>query len=43
VNDAADKETVLRIEDVSLSFGGVNALSGVSLDVKNNEILASWP
>ena len=40
MNDVADKETVLRIENVSLSFGGVNALSGVSLDVNNNEILA---
>lgn len=40
MNGVTDKETVLRIEDVSLSFGGVNALSGVSLDVNNNEILA---
>jgi len=30
----------MRIEDVSLSFGGVNALSSVSLEVKSNEILA---
>ena len=28
------------IDDVWLSFGGVNALSGVSLDVRKNEILA---
>lgn len=35
-----EKETILRIEDVSLSFGGVNALSNVSLDVRTNEILA---
>jgi branched-chain amino acid transport system ATP-binding protein len=35
-----EKQTVLRIEDVSLSFGGVNALSNVSLDVRTNEILA---
>jgi branched-chain amino acid transport system ATP-binding protein len=40
VTDTASKETVLRIDDVSLSFGGVNALSSVSLDVKSNEILA---
>ena len=40
MTDAADKETVLRIDDVSLSFGGVNALTRVSLDVKSNEILA---
>ena len=34
------KDAVMRIDDVSLSFGGVNALSNVSLDVKTNEILA---
>jgi branched-chain amino acid transport system ATP-binding protein len=31
---------VIRIDDIWLSFGGVNALSGVSLDVRKNEILA---
>ncbi len=36
----AEDRTVIRIEDVSLSFGGVNALSSVSLDVKDDEILA---
>ena len=30
----------LRIENLSLSFGGVNALSDVSVDVRDNEILA---
>jgi branched-chain amino acid transport system ATP-binding protein len=35
-----DKQTVLRVEHISLSFGGVNALMDVSLDVKSNEILA---
>jgi branched-chain amino acid transport system ATP-binding protein len=35
-----DRQTVMRIDDVSLSFGGVNALSSVSLDVKSDEILA---
>ena len=30
----------MRVDDVSLSFGGVNALSGVSLEVKSDEILA---
>ena len=30
----------IRIEDVSLSFGGVNALSEVSLDIRTDEILA---
>lgn len=36
----SEKSSVIRIEDVCLSFGGVNALSQVSLDVKSNEILA---
>lgn len=31
---------VIRIDHVSLSFGGVNALTDVSLDVRNDEILA---
>jgi branched-chain amino acid transport system ATP-binding protein len=31
---------VIRIDNVSLSFGGVNALTDVSLDVRNDEILA---
>jgi branched-chain amino acid transport system ATP-binding protein len=35
-----DEGIVMRAEDISLSFGGVKALSGVSLEVKNNEILA---
>jgi branched-chain amino acid transport system ATP-binding protein len=30
----------LKIENVSLSFGGVQALSEVSVDIKDNEILA---
>ena len=30
----------IRIENLSLSFGGVKALSNVSLDIKDNEILA---
>jgi len=34
------KPVVLRIERLSLSFGGVNALSDVSLEVRDNEILA---
>lgn len=34
------KNAVIRIEDVSLSFGGVNALSDVSLDIRSDEILA---
>jgi branched-chain amino acid transport system ATP-binding protein len=33
-------DPVIRVNDVWLSFGGVNALSGVSLDVRKDEILA---
>ncbi len=32
--------TNIRIENLSLSFGGVRAIRDVSLDIKNNEILA---
>jgi branched-chain amino acid transport system ATP-binding protein len=30
----------IRVENLSLSFGGVKALTDVSIDIKNNEILA---
>ena len=33
-------EVKMRIENLSLSFGGVKALTDVSLDIKDNEILA---
>ncbi|MCX8032195.1 MAG: ABC transporter ATP-binding protein [Thermoleophilia bacterium] len=36
----ASEDPIIRIDDISLSFGGVNALSSVSLDVRRNEILA---
>jgi branched-chain amino acid transport system ATP-binding protein len=36
----ADKQTILRIDNISLSFGGVRALVDVSIDIRNNEILA---
>jgi branched-chain amino acid transport system ATP-binding protein len=35
-----EKRTMIRVEGISLSFGGVNALSNVSLDVRSDEILA---
>jgi branched-chain amino acid transport system ATP-binding protein len=35
-----DKQTQLSIENITLSFGGVHALSDVSVDIRNNEILA---
>jgi len=37
---ATDTSAVIRIEDLSLAFGGVNALSDVSLDIRSDEILA---
>ncbi|MBI2832622.1 MAG: ABC transporter ATP-binding protein [Chloroflexi bacterium] len=35
-----DHPLKIRIEDLSLSFGGVKALSDVSIDIRENEILA---
>jgi branched-chain amino acid transport system ATP-binding protein len=35
-----DKPVILDIDDIHLSFGGVQALKGVSAQVKENEILA---
>jgi branched-chain amino acid transport system ATP-binding protein len=35
-----DKQVRLRIDQLSLSFGGVRALTEVSLDIRDNEILA---
>jgi len=36
----ADRQVRLRIENLSLSFGGVRALIDVSLDIRDKEILA---
>ncbi|CAG0972951.1 Lipopolysaccharide export system ATP-binding protein LptB [Anaerolineae bacterium] len=36
----ADKQARLRIDRISLNFGGVRALSEVSLDIRDHEILA---
>jgi branched-chain amino acid transport system ATP-binding protein len=36
----AEKKVKLRIDNLSLSFGGVRALADVSLDIRDNEILA---
>jgi branched-chain amino acid transport system ATP-binding protein len=36
----ADKKVKLRIDNLSLNFGGVRALADVSLDIRDNEILA---
>lgn len=35
-----EKKVKLKIDNISLSFGGVHALTDVSIDVKENEILA---
>ena len=34
----AELKTLLKFEDVSLSFGGITALKNVSFDVKENSI-----
>ena len=36
----AKGETLLKVDDITLSFGAVQALSGVSLDVKTGEIFS---
>ena len=38
--ETAAGETLLSVEDVSLSFGGVKAVSGVSFDIRKGEIRA---
>jgi branched-chain amino acid transport system ATP-binding protein len=38
VNDG--NQVVIQIENISLSFGGVKALSDISVDIRNKEILA---
>ena len=35
-----EKQVKIRIENISLSFGGVKALTDISLDIKDREILA---
>ncbi len=37
---AAERQTRIRIRNLSLSFGGVKALNDVSLDIRDGEILA---
>src|SRR6202011_1625769 len=38
--DIAADELLLSVDDVSLSFGGVRALTGVSFDIRKGEIRA---
>src|SRR5262249_23352043 len=38
--EAGTGEVLLAVEDVSLSFGGVRALTGVSFDIRKGEIRA---
>ena len=33
-------ETCLKVDDLSIAFGGVQALAGVSLDVRRREIFS---
>jgi branched-chain amino acid transport system ATP-binding protein len=40
MNERNIGDVVLKVEDVSLSFGGVKALQGVSFDVREHEIRA---
>ena len=37
---ATPNKVKIKIDDISLSFGGVKAISNVSLDIRENEILA---
>src|SRR5262249_14688045 len=38
--DVAAGETILAVDNVSLSFGGVKAITGVSFDIRKGEIRA---
>ena len=38
VGELKERDTILKLEDVHMSFGRVEALAGVSLDVKKGEI-----
>jgi len=40
MTEGKGKKTVIRVEDISLRFGGVEALRGVNLEIKEQEILA---
>ena len=37
-NEVSNSDTVLQLENISLSFGGVKALTNISFDVKQHEI-----
>jgi branched-chain amino acid transport system ATP-binding protein len=39
-SEAAAREVLLSVEDVSLSFGGIKAINGVSFDIRKGEIRA---
>ena len=39
-NLISKSEVIMNIKDINLSFGGLKALSGVSLQIKKGEILA---
>ena len=37
---SANKEPLIKMEDIHISFGGLKALNGVSLEVYPGEIMA---
>jgi len=40
MSNESSKKVKIRVDNLALSFGGVNALSGVSIDINENEITA---
>ena len=38
-NNLATQETVLSVNDLSVNFGGLKALSGVNLELRKGEVL----
>jgi len=38
--DINNNNSMMRIEELTLSFGGVEALKSINIDIKNNEIIA---
>jgi len=37
-NDTIGKDTILKIEDLSIAFGGLKAVDSLSFDIKEKEI-----
>ncbi|RLB14868.1 MAG: hypothetical protein DRG35_04760, partial [Deltaproteobacteria bacterium] len=34
------KKTILKVEDITINFGGLNALTDVNLELRDGELLA---